>query len=86
MSGIQIGMVTHFFDHIHVAALALTETIRVGDTVHFLGHSTDFKQEVTSLQIEHKAVNEARAGDDVAMEVAQQVHPNDKVFRITGEE
>jgi len=86
MSGLQIGTVTHFFDHIHVAALALTETIRVGETVHFLGHSTDFKQEVTSLQIEHKAVNEAKAGDDIAMEVTQPVHPNDKVFRITEEE
>ncbi len=86
MSGMQIGMVTHFFDHIHVAGLSLTETIRVGDTVHFLGHSTDFKQKVTSLQIEHKAVNEAKPGDDVAMEVDQRVHPNDKVYRITGEE
>jgi translation elongation factor EF-1alpha len=85
MSGVQIGWVTHFFDHINVAALTLTETIKVGDTVHFLGHSTDFKQEVASLQIEHKAINEAKAGDDVAMEVAQKVHPNDKVFRITGE-
>jgi acyl-CoA hydrolase len=86
MSGVQIGKVTHFFDHIHVAALSLTETIRVGDTVHFLGHSTDFKQKVTSLQIEHKAVNQAGTGDDVALEVIQTVHPNDKVFRITGEE
>ena len=85
MSGQLIGKVTHFFDHIHVAALNLTETIRVGDTVHFLGHATDFMQKVTSLQIEHKAVNEAKAGDDVAMEVTQKVHPNDKVFRITEE-
>jgi putative protease len=85
MSGVQIGKVTHFFDHINVATLALTETIRVGDTVHFLGPSTDFKQEVASLQIEHKAINEAKAGDDVAMKVTQQVHPNDKVFRITEE-
>jgi putative protease len=69
-----------------VAALTLTETIRLGDTVHFLGHSTDFKQAVTSLQIEHKAINEARAGDDIAMEVTQPVHPNDKVFRITEED
>lgn len=85
MSGVQIGKVTHFFDHINVAALALTETIRVGDTVHFLGHSTDFQQEVSSLQIEHKDIREAKAGDDVAMKVTQPVHPNDKVFRITGE-
>jgi putative protease len=85
MSGVQIGKVTHFFDHINVAALTLTETIRLGDTVHFLGHSTDFKQEVTSLQIEHKEINEAKPGDDVAMKVTQSVHPNDKVFRITEE-
>ena len=85
MSGVQIGTVTHFFDHIHVAALDLTETIKVGDIVRFLGHSTDFKQEVTSLQIEHKDINAAKAGDDVAMQVTQPVHPNDKVFRITEE-
>ncbi len=42
MSGTQIATVNHFFDHVSVAVLSLTETIRVGDTVHFLGHSTDF--------------------------------------------
>ena len=85
MSGAQIGHVTHYFDHISVAVLALTEAIRVGDTVHFLGHSTDFKQEITSLQIEHKPVNEAKPGDDVAMKATQRVHPHDKVFKITDE-
>ncbi len=86
MSGEQVGKVTHFFDHISVAVLALTQPIKVGDTVHFLGHSTDFKQTVASLQIEHKPVNEAKAGDDVAMKVTQPVHPNDKVYKLIGEE
>ena len=86
MSGKEIGKVTHFFDHISVAVLALTQKVKVGDTLHFLGHSTDFKQEVTSLQIEHKEVKEAKKGDDVALKVTQRVHPNDKVFMITGEE
>jgi translation elongation factor EF-1alpha len=85
MSGTQIATVTHFFDHVSVAVLSLTETIRVGDTVHFLGHSTDFKQQVTSLQIEHNEVNEAKPGDDVAMKVDQRVHPNDKVYKLTDE-
>lgn len=85
MSGTQIATVTHFFDHVSVAVLSLTETIRVGDTVHFLGHSTDFKQEVASLQIEHKDVNEAKPGDDVAMKVSQRVHPHDKVYKLTDE-
>jgi translation elongation factor EF-Tu-like GTPase len=85
MSGKQIGQITHYFDHISVAALTLTENLRVGDTIHILGHSTDFKQDVTSLQIEHEAVDEAKAGDDVAMKVIQKVHAHDKVFKITDE-
>ena len=85
MSGTQIGQITHYFDHLNVAALTLTEPLRVGDTVHILGHSTDFKQEVTSLQIEHQSVEEAKPGDDVGMKVIQKVHPNDKIFKLSGE-
>lgn len=85
MSGIQIGQVTHYFDHINVAAIALTGPVRVGDMIHILGHSTDFRQEVTSLQIEHQPVTEAKPGDDVAMRVIQKVHSHDKVFKITDE-
>jgi acyl-CoA hydrolase len=86
MAGEEIGKVTHYFDHISVAVLALTKPIKVGDTVHILGHSTDFKQEVTSLQIEHKAITSAKSGDEVAMKVIQVVHPGDKIFQISGED
>jgi hypothetical protein len=85
MSGTQIGQVTHYFDHINVAVLSLKESIKVGDSVHILGHATDFKQEITSLQIEHKEVTEAKAGADVAMKVLQRVHPGDKVFKLIDE-
>lgn len=85
MTGKRVGTVTHYFDHLNVAVLALTEGIRVGETLHFLGHSTDFKQLVTSLQIEHKAVEAAKPGEDVAMKVEQRVHPNDAIFKIEGE-
>jgi len=85
MSEIQIGKVTHYFDHISVAVLDLTETIRVGDSIRFLGHSADFKQEVTSLQIEHHNVTEAKPGQEVALKVSQKVHPHDAVFKITVE-
>jgi putative protease len=85
MSGTQIGLITHYFDHVNVAAVTLTEPLRVGDTIHILGHSTDFQQKVTSLQIEHQAVNEAKPGDDVGMKVIQKVHAHDKVFKLTDE-
>ena len=85
MSGTRVGRINHYFDHINVAVLTLTETIHVGETLHFLGHSTDFRQEITSLEIEHKAVESAKPGEDVAMKVTQRVHPNDAVFRVEGE-
>jgi putative protease len=83
MSGVQIGTVTHYYGHIGVAILTITDKIVVGETVHFLGHSTDFKQNVASMQVEHKPIQEVKAGDEVAMKVDKAVHTNDKVFRIT---
>ena len=85
MSGTQIGQVIHYFDHVNVAELRLTEPLSVGDTVHILGHSTDFQQKVTSLEIEHQAVDEARPGDDVGMKVIQKVHAQDKIFKLMDE-
>jgi putative protease len=83
MAEVEIGKVTHFFDKISVAVLALAKPLKAGETVHFLGHSTDFQQEVGSLQIEHKEVKSAKKGDDVALKVDQPVHPNDKVFKVS---
>ena len=85
MSGKRVGTVTHYFDHINVAVLSLSEAIGLGDSLHFLGHATDFKQEVRSMQIDHKAVEAAKPGDDVAIQVAQRVRPNDSVFKVEGE-
>jgi len=85
MSGTRIGTVSHFFDRISVAVIELTGKLRLGDTVHFLGTSTDFKQEVTSLQIEHQTVSEAGPGE-VAMKTIQPAHPNAAIFKITSEE
>ena len=86
MTGTRIGKVTHFFDRISVAVLALEAKIKVGETVHFLGHSTDFKQEVASLQIEHQSVTQAGPGQDVAMKVIQPVHPNDTIYKLNKDE
>jgi len=85
MSENRIGKVTHYFDRIGVAVLGLTDKLHVGDMLHFLGHTADFKQQVDSMQIEHQSVIEAKPGQDVALKVSQKVHPNDAVFKITEE-
>lgn len=82
MSEIEIGKVTHYFDHLHVAVLKLAEPIKVGDTVHVSGHSTELVQTVDSLQIDHKPVSEAGPGSDVAMHVDGVVHEHDSIYKV----
>jgi putative protease len=85
MDGVLVGEVTHYFSQISVAALVLTGTLRIGDTVHILGHTTDLKQKIVSMQIEHEPVDEAGPGQDVAFKVDRRVRSGDKVFKIVEE-
>lgn len=79
----EIGVVSHYFDRISVAAMKLTGgELKSGDKIHIRGHSTDFQQVVTSMQIEHEAVTEAKAGDEIGIQVDERVHEHDKVFKI----
>ncbi len=79
----EIGVVSHYFDRIEVAAIRLTTgVLRSGDKIRISGHSSDFQQVVASIQIEHAAVAEAKAGDEIGIKVDQRVHEHDKVFKI----
>lgn len=84
-SGERIGEVTHFFGKISVAVLNLSNDLKVGDSVHFLGRNTDFQQEIQSMQVEHQEVTEVSAGDDVAVKVSQRVRKGDSVFLLSPE-
>ena len=83
MSDKKIGEVNHFYNRIGVAVIDLNDSLKVGDRVHFLGRSTDFKQEITSMQIEHEAITEAGKGQEVAVKVERRVRNHDKVFKVT---
>ena len=79
----KIGFVSNYFSKISVAAVEITDgTVSVGDTLHFLGHTTDCESRVSSMQIEHQSVSEAKKGDSVGIKVPEKVRENDKVFKI----
>ena len=86
MFGTRIGHVKHYYDHLGVAVLTLTDVVRVGDWVHILGHTTDFAQQVESMEIDHEPMRQAGPNQDVALKVAQRARPHDQLFRITSEE
>ena len=82
MEGKRIGEISHFYNNISVAVIQLSDSIRVGDTIHILGRTTDFRQKVTSMQIEHKAIEEAESGSEIALKVLRRVRRRDKVFKL----
>jgi putative protease len=78
----EIGKITHYYGHLNVGIIELSDTLKVGETIHVKGHSEDFTQSIDSMQIEHADVSEAKLGDMVGIKVAQKVHPGDKVFKV----
>ncbi len=84
MSEIMMGKVTDYFAKIGVAALVIDNgELSLGDTIHFIGHTTDFEQQINSMQIEHQAVDSARTGDAVGIKVKDRVRHGDKVYKVT---
>lgn len=82
--GERIGVVTHFYGAPSVAIVKLESgTLRIGDTLHFQGHTTDFSQRIGSLQVEHAAVDEVGPDDDFGVRVDQQVREHDVVYKVT---
>jgi putative protease len=81
--GERIGVVTHYFSHLLVAVVKLeAATLRVGDTIHIRGHTTDFKQRVDSLQVNHASVPEAGPNDDFGLKVREHAREHDVVYKV----
>ena len=79
----EIGVVDHFFSKISVGMIKLSGELKVGDTIQFRGKQSDFSQAIESMRIEFDSVIEAKEGDKVGIKVAQPVHTNDKVYKVT---
>lgn len=78
----RVGVITHYFAKIGVAALTLEAGLKVGDTIRIKGHTSDFTQKVESLQKEHESIAEAGKGDDVGIQVKEHAREHDVVYRV----
>ncbi|OGC75881.1 MAG: translation elongation factor-like protein [candidate division Zixibacteria bacterium RBG_16_40_9] len=78
-----IGKVVDYYGKIGVAAIELTGNLKVGDKIHIKGHTTDFEQMVDSMQVEHKSVPEAKAGDSIGIKVKDYCRDKDSVYKVT---
>lgn len=77
-----IGEVTHYYTNLGVAIVKFHRAVKVGETVHFKGATTDFTETVGSMQYEHKEVEEAKKGQEVGIKVRERVREGDEVYPV----
>jgi hypothetical protein len=82
MPEILIGKVTDYFARPVVAAVKLVAGIKVGETLHIKGHTTDLTQVVNSMQINNVSITEAKAGDEIGIKVNEPVRKGDDVYLV----
>jgi putative protease len=75
-----IGEVTHYYGNLGVAIVKFSKDISVGANVTFQGATTDFSQNLESMQLEHKAVMLAPKGKEVGVKVKKKVREGDNVY------
>jgi len=79
----KVGKVQKFFAKPSVAAVEVTAGfLKVGDVIRFKGHTTDFEETITSMQVDNQPVAEARPGDLLGIKVTERVREHDTVSKV----
>ena len=81
--GTLIGKVTHYFPHVKAGAILIESgQLLPGDTILIKGHTTNFKQNITSMQIDRNPVDKASKGQEIGILVKARVRIHDKVYKL----
>ena len=51
------------------------------DTIHVVGHTSDFRQRVESMQLEHESVSEALPDQEIGLRVTEHAREHDVVYK-----
>jgi hypothetical protein len=79
----KIGEVTHYFPHVNAAAVKLLKSgLKIGDSIYIKGHTTEFKERVLSIQLDHTTISEGKKGQEIGLLVKSRVRQGDKVYKI----
>ncbi len=82
----KVGEVVKFFAKPVVAAIKVTAGgLRIGDKIKIRGHTTDFEDEIASMQVDNQSVEKADVGDLVGIKVKDRVREHDEIYKITEE-
>lgn len=78
----RIGKVTHFYNHLGVAAMEIEDgELHKGDKIHIIGRTTDTELVVDSIELNHRQIDEAHKGDNIGVKVDEHVREHDEVYK-----
>ena len=78
----SVGKITHYFPHVRAAVIKLTKPLSVGDTIKIKGHTTDFTQTISSMQVDHVPIQNGKKGDEIGLLVDSRVRQHDQVIKV----
>lgn len=82
MAGVKVGKIIHYYDKIQVAVVELLKPLKNGDTIKISGHDNEFTQVISSMQIEHQQLEEAKKGQSIGLKVDKPVKEGDELFLV----
>ena len=68
----EVGKISHYYDKAGVAVVDLKGTLKAGDSIKIKKGDHEFEQTVDSMQIEHKQVEKAKAGETIGLKVVEE--------------
>ncbi|MDD5730226.1 MAG: hypothetical protein PHN57_03755 [Candidatus Omnitrophica bacterium] len=78
---VVIGEITHYFPHVRAAVIKVKSPLAVGESIKIKGHTTDFIQKVSSMQIDRTPITKAKKGDEIGLLVDSRVRRKDMVYK-----
>ena len=76
-----VGIVTHYFPKVQAGVIKIKAPLAVGDMIKIKGHTTDFKQQVASMQIDRVPIKQAKKGQEIGLLVDSRVRQHDVVCK-----
>jgi U32 family peptidase len=82
LANTKIGKIVHYFDKIGVAVLKVEKgSVKVGDEILIGEEEVGFVQKITSMQLEHEQIKEAKSGNEVGLKVDGKVKTGMLVYK-----
>jgi putative protease len=81
-NGNIVGKITHYFPHVKAAVIKLSAPLSVGDKIKIKGHTTDFTQIITSMQMDRVDIDSAKPKQEIGLLVNSRVRQHDIVYKV----